>query len=548
MAPQAAPPSRPAGTLFVLRSSMAAAGIFLAVLALGGFTRLHGEQQDSRAWLAQSGQPIEPRLAREIAREPDADGLAVKTVRASLAREIDALAHSTPDRRESAARLAETARRAAAALAHRPASWEAAMVLGAATYMSGSQGRDSRLFTEHQRWEEPLQAALRLAPSKREPVRFLAGAYLEIWPALSPPKREAARRLVAQMLRDSDDLDLILGPWLDAAGDRRTAFSAVPAEPRAWDKVQRLLAQRGDWQGFSEARGHWDRLLYLQLQGDVDKADSLLTQGDIRGARSLFLSVLEQARPDLAYRDLLNAALTRCPPGPVSRETSAVLARQLDWAVERCLLADCALPPPALKRLAHLTGDAALPQEATALLLSGDTPGAQVLERRADSGWGDAWGPYLVLKARTLIKRQEFSEATATLDFVPRSWWDRPTYWQARVELARAANDNDAAQRAAERLREMTHRSWPATAWTQRQDRARLEMLTGAPAGGLEVDFAGIPPGGAVVELRLDGALLGAATARPTLGLNLPLGPGLHLLEVESLGGGNLVPGEVRLR
>src|SRR6185369_775421 len=153
------------------------------------------------AWLAASGQPVDDRLERELARETDADGIAERAVRASLAREIHTITHSSPDRQESAARLAETARRAAVVLARRPASWEASMVLGAATYMSGSQGHDARLFTAHERWE----AALELAPTKREPARFLTGAYVEIWPALTAPKRERTRALLAGLLSDPND-------------------------------------------------------------------------------------------------------------------------------------------------------------------------------------------------------------------------------------------------------------------------------------------------------------------------------------------------------
>lgn len=538
-----------------MRTGLAAAGILLALAAFGRYRMLEGARREATAWLAQSGRPVDAPLERELARELDPGGLAVRAVRASLAREISAITHTDPAvtagqgfRQQSAGRLAETARRAGAVLADNPASWEAAMVLGAATYLSESQARDSRLFTGHERWEEPLQAAQRLAPSKLEPARFLTAAYLEIWPALSPPKREITQRLVSEMLRNPDDLDLILGHWLDAAGDRRTALSAVPADPHAWERVQSLLAQRGDWEGFSEARSRWDRALYNQLRTDLATADSHLAQGDTRGARALYLSVLERARPDLGYRDLLAAALTRCPAGPVGRDTAVVLARQLDWTVERCLLADCALAPPLLKRLARLAGAAAPPEEATAVLLSGDLPGALALERLAETGWSDAWAPYLVLKARVLIGRHQLGEAAAALDFIPPSWWERPPYWQARLELARAAEDTAATQRALGRLQEMTRRSWPATAWTWHHDRGRLEMLTGTPARGIDLDLAAIPAGGAVVELRLDGALLGAFPARPAMSLDLMLRPGLHLFEAESVGGGAVALGETRLR
>jgi hypothetical protein len=555
MTPEGAPSPHRAWNETALRIGLAAAGLLLALAAFGRYRNLEGARRELTEWLAASGQPVEVSLERELAREPDVDGLTVRAVRASLAREIHTMAHADAAivegldfRQQRAARLAETARRAGAVMTSRPASWEAALVLGAATYLSGSQVRDSRVFTEHEHWEEPLFAAQRLAPAKRDPLRFLTTVYLEIWPSLSPPKRETTRHLVAEMLRDPDDLAMILEPWLDTSGDRRTALSAVPADPRAWERVEKALARRGDWQGFSEARHHWDRTLLIQLQTDLATADSNLAYGDSQAARALYLSVLERAQSDLAYRDLMAAALTRCPPGPVGRDTAAILARHLEWAVQRCLVAECALAPPVLKRLARLAGGAAPPEEATALLLSGDLPGALTLERQAETGWSDAWAPYLVLKARALVGRRQLAEAAAALDFIPNSWWERPTYWQARLELARASEDAAAAQRANLRLREMTRRSWPAALWTWRRERARLEMLVGEPARAIEIDLAEIPPGGTVAELRLDGALLDTLPARPTFTFELPLRPGLHFLEVESVLGGKLVPGDVRLR
>jgi hypothetical protein len=548
------PPPRPARKETVFRIGLAALGIVLAVVAVGRFWALSGEQEALTDRLAAAG-PVDARLERELAREADVDGLRVRAARASLVREmslVGAADASTPEGRaelrQSASRLDETARLAAGALARRPASWEAAMVLGAATYLSRSAARDSRLFTAHEEWEEPLAAALRLAPTKREPVRFLTAAYLEIWPALSPPKRAAALPLVTEMLRSPADADLILGPWLDAAGDRQDALAALPSDPGVWDKVQQHLAARSDWEGFSLARGRWNHILHARLRSDLAAADASLADGDVPAARALYLSVLEQVRPDLSSTGLMVAALSRCPPGPVGHETAQRFARLLDWALERCLLGRCALPSDALKRLARFSGDAAPSQEATALLLAGDLPGARALERHAEPGWSDAWAPYLLVKTREMIRRERLDEATAALDFVPRSWWESPTYWQTRLEWARATAAAAAAEQAADRLRAMTRTSWPAAAWSWQQGHARLKILTAAPATGLELAFADVAPGGAGVELRMDGALLGAFPARPggSLALDAPLGPGLHVLEVE--GFGNVIPGAVRLR
>jgi hypothetical protein len=423
------------------------------------------------------------------------------------------------------------------------------MVLGAATYLSRSLARDSTLFTSAADWEAPLQAARRMAPAKHEPTRFLAAAYLEIWPALSAPKRELTRTLVAEMFRDPEDLRLLLVSWLSAV-DRREAFSTIPPEPEAWEQVQRFYSDHSDWPAFSEARRRWDHALWTRLHARLAEADARLARGDQRLARLLYLEVAEHTRPDARYRGLLEAALTRCPPGPVGSQTAEHLTPRLDWAVERCLLAECPLPPAALKRLAHLAGNQAPHQEALAFLVAGDLHQALALERRSKSLWSEPWAPYLTVKARVMTERRRLAEAQDALDLVHPSWWQKPTYWQARLDFSRVSGRLGEAAKAEEKLRGFVRRSWAATDWTWRQGRARLEILTDGPGRGLEVDLADVPATGAVVELRLDGATLGNFPLAPgrSLAFNAELSPALHVLEIETVGGDRVLPGAVRLR
>ena len=63
-----------------------------------------------------------------------------------------------------------------------------------------------------------------------------------------------------------------------------------------------------------------------------------------------------------------------------------------------------------------------------------------------------------------------------------------------------------------------------------------------------------VPESGSLVELRLDGAAVGAFPVRPLAGkaaalqVASPLGRGLHVLELEALDGGQVLPGTVELR
>lgn len=539
--------------LAVLRASLCLVSLALAVLSVVQLQSLRATQRETALWLDGLG------VTREVAldREPDPERVRLQAVRAAFAAELDPARRAGLDpetaARESAARLAETAKRAGEVLAARPASWEAAMVQGGATYLGWSQVRDPRLFQQHRRWEAPLEAALRLAPGKREPVRFLAAAYLEIWPALSPRKKALAQRMLAEVFRHPEDLKRLIGPWLDVAGSPREAFQAVPPEAEAWEQVEKALVVRGDWRGFAAARARRNLVQLAELRRDLAEADRLRRAGNLLPARVLYLSVAERARPEARYLEVLEAALTRCPPGPVNQETAELLAPHLDRALDRCLLAGCELDPKALKRLARFVRGAAPEQEALAALFSGDLPEASSLERRSGALWDEDWALYAIAKARVLVSRGRTQEAEEALSLVHRSWQARPVYWQARRELALASGNAGKAGEAEERLAALARTAWPATAWTWRRDRPRLEMLAAADASGLSVILDEVPETGAVVELRLDGAVVGAFPLRPAsvavpLAFAVPVRRGLHLLEVESLHGGRVLPGEVRLR
>ncbi len=546
-------PSRWTGA--VLRGSLAAAAVALGLAAASGHRALQAARAEAFAWLERAGVTLDPSA---LGREPDPDGVRLRAARTVLAAELSPWRHQgvPPQRaaRETAERMAVDARAAREILARRPASWEAALVAGAATYLGWSQARDPRLFTAYRQWEAPLETALRLSPAQREPVRFLAAAYLEIWPALSPRKREIARGLLAEVFREPEDLDRLLGPWLDTAADRGEAFAVLPDDAVAWERVERAYAQRGDLPGFAAARRRREESLLSGLRRDLLTADRLRDGGRLDEARILYLSVAARTRPEAHYLDLLAKALERCPPGPVDGATAERLAPHLDRALDRCLFAACDLQPAALKRLSHFVRDPAPSQAALASLFAGDLPRASLYERRTEGLGTEPWAPYLITKARALAARGRVDEAREALALVHLSWQGKPLYWQARAEVARAAGDAAGAAAARGRLAGLARRAWRSTDWTWSRGTARLEMLTAAPAAGLAVALDQVPADGALVELRLDGTTMGDFTVRPLAGappalrVAAPLGGGLHVLELDSLGGGQVLPGAVELR
>lgn len=547
------PPARWIG--LAARLGFAFTGVVLALVVLAEDRSRRAALEGAFDWLARTGVTLD---AAALGREPDAERVWLRAARALLAAELDPTRPRgiSPERaaRESAERMAETARAGREILARRPAVWEAALVAGAATYFGWAQAHDKRLFTAYRQWEAPLEAALRLAPGKREPPRFLATAYLEVWPALSPRKRVIARGLLAEVLRDPEDFARLLDPWLDTAADRREAFSVLPDDPAAWKLVASAFARRKDLPGYAAARGRGEEALLASLRRDLVEADRMRSDGRLEAARGLYMSVAGRARPETRYLALVERALERCPPGPVASKTAERLVPHLNRALERCLLAVCEMSPNALKRLSRFVRDLAPPQAALAALFADDLPQAGLYERRTEGLGSEAWAPYLIAKARLLAGRGRLDEARYALSLVHKDWQRRPLYWQARAQVAQTAGDAGAVAAAQAQLAAMARPAWPATEWTWHRGVARLEIFTGAPAAGLAVALDSVPATGALVELRLDGAAVGAFPVRPVGGVApalrvaAPLGRGIHVLEVECLDGGQVLPGTAVLR
>ena len=605
-APVQPPPTAHSSLRTAARLAAAALALALALVPIARQRALAARQEQMTAWLAGSSVPP----PREIEHEPDPGRVDLRAARASLAAELDPVrrsdlppAEEARQRAEGSARMAATARLAGSALAERPAAWEAAMVMGAATYLSWSQARDPQLFTAAPAWERPLETAVALAPGRNEAARLLAGAYLELWPVLSPAKRDRERRLLAAVFSDPVAFASLIGPWLVTATNREEAFAPVPQTPEAWAKLQQIYGQQADWQGFCEARGRWDLALQASLTSRLAAAEERRAVSD---ARDRFLEVAIEARPGRRYLGLLGRALEDCPPGSVDRHTSELLEKNLVWTLERCRLDRCPLSPRAMRRLAGFCRDLDPRIDAMAALVTGDRPRAELLERTYATDWSEDWAAYRLLKAKLLAERGDLrqhgersergdrgerkerggrgdtadrkasvnrgeradhdetaspsersghddpglaSEITAALAWIPKSWQERPSYWQVRAAAAREAGDAGAEAVASRELARLTAREWPATAWHFHDGLPRLELLAAAGASGLELRIDEAPPRGAAAEVRLDESILGTfpVTAGMVISLRTPIAPGLHLLEIESVAGGTVLPGTVRL-
>lgn len=530
------------------RAALAFLGLALAALSLAQM-REQRDLQRSLADLARRSGVLahDPGILESLAREPDPWRARLRLARAMLASATDPDRAGT-DGLDATLRRLEAARSLASRVSvERPASWEAAMVQGAATYVSWSLQRDRRLLTSPEEWEAPLLRSLELAPGRPEPARFLSAAYVELWPALSRGKRDTARALLARSMGHRPTFEALIELWLRTAGSRAEAFSALPGEPWAWERIQQIAGRDADWPAYVEARRRWYATQEGRLRRDLAEAEARLEGGDEVRARELFLGVM-QVPPRHRFLPVVESALAQCPAGLAGGATPAVRA-WLDWSLDLCSWRSCPMPEPMLRRLAGLAGEVEPPAAARAALAAGDLAEGELYERRAKSTFSEPWGPYLIARAAALTRRHELDGADRALDTVHPAWRSGSLYWQARLALARAAGDSIREAEALRRLEELKRSEWSYRDWTLQDPAPRLEIVPAAPAPGFTIEFLGVPDAGAGVEVRLNGEVIAMEGVRrgQVLTLRKPLDARPHLLEIEAVSGGHLVPGAVRL-
>lgn len=530
----------------ILLATAALAGLTLSALQL----RAYSSHQEHLLRTLEPLLDTEQRDAslHRLRREPDparADAEAALRILADL---VTAPPGPDPATRAAARdRMAASRELAAGALLRRPANADAAMVLGAATYLGWSLARDGRLFTQAEAWEAPLERSLELAPGDREPARFLSMAYLEVWRALAPEKRREARELLRQGFEDPGTFDRLIAAWLATASNLEEALDVVPDRPFAWERLRNRFIDTRDWPSYARVTRGW----YDALEADFDRrfaeAEALATDGYVRDARSVLLAVLREAPVSRRFAPYLTRLLRRLPPGPVDARGEEPLERWLGWCLTLETLDGCPLPPETVDRLAGLTGPLAPPVAALTALLADDLVKAESLEGPGPQD-GLRWGPYYLAKARILLEQGDLAGAADALGRLHPVWRSRPAYWQERWALAEAADDPATRREAEVRLDSFTHSLWPAEAWSSSDGSSRLELFSQA-GQGLHLAVTAVPEGAAAVEVRWDGTDAGTYAVRSGDFIFLPLevARGSHLLEIRTPLPGPLVPGAVAL-
>ena len=264
----------------VPRVLLAAVAVALAAVAVAfqlGWDRAHRE---TMTLLASTGLAVrQPGVAAIAASDPDPVRARLAIARGLLAEAYDPRAFDALPARAAADAMARVGERldlarslAADALTRLPAAWQAAMIIGGATYRAWSLAGDRRILSERARWERPLRAATRLAPGEEEPLRPLAVAWLDIWPYLSPSERRDARATLRQAFDDPQTFALCAGLWLAAEPDREQAFAFVPDSTWAWSDLERIYAKVGDWDGYCLAAARDESALRRELGARLREA------------------------------------------------------------------------------------------------------------------------------------------------------------------------------------------------------------------------------------------------------------------------------------
>lgn len=529
------------------------------LLAAGATADRYATVRDQRDALLAAARPLATQPATldvlaSLGSDPSLSASRAATARALVAEVL------RPGPRDSAAGAADLERLrlanklSAEALAGEPASWEALLALGASTYLEWSVTEDNRLFIEARAWERPLKRARELAPSRPEPARFLSLAYLELWRVLPEWKREEARKLLAEGLADPATFDRLIEPWLAVASHEgpaavEKALALVPPKPFAWQRLARLFASRGDWPGLVESSARLDEALAADLGAQVTAGEAQLAAGQPDAARALLLAALGEMPVDGRFAPLFVRVMKQLPAGPLSSASLPALEGWLDWVLEACTERACPLPPPVAGRLAQACEPREAPVAALSALASGDLAAAERLDRNSVTAEQAAWAPYWIAKARHLAAT-DARGAEAALGAVPEWARNGSSYWTARLAAARQRSDEAAVAESETRLAFLVSDQLPASAWRSLGRSWALDLYLGGKASGLRIGFAAIPPAGAAVQARIDGASAGTFALPPAateLLLPAPLAPGSHRLELEALAGTSVEPGEVEV-
>jgi hypothetical protein len=548
---------RPTRSDWLARVALVGLAVALAFLSVHHFLARRAEDREVQDLLKTTGlDQRQPDLAYTATYDPDPVRARLAIARALLAESFDFSSFSRLPQREAIEEASRVPERlelarelAVSTLKVRPASWQAAMIIGGATYRLWWLRGDLRLVSDRSAWEKPLRAAMAMAPNEDEPARVLAMAYVETWRSLSPAEQAEDRDVLRRAFRDPPTFNLIASTWLEVAKNLHDALGVVPDTVETWTTVQSILGRKEDWPDVVDVARRRASALSRTLDAKLDELVARLRGGDSDGARTVALWIIDSAPPDGRWAEKVERAVELLPPVLPDPGSLSAFSAWLDWGLDGFVRGQQWLKPVVVRRLAGALEDLPRPRRALAALAAGDLVGAEILERESEALNTEPWAPYCIAKARVLLARGELQGARRILALTQPLWRGTVPELLVRRNLAVAMRDGQGAAEAEAALDRLASGSWPATWWRWRGDVPSMDIIANGDAPGLQIVFDITPEHGGVVEVSLDGssvALLPLPEHGP-MTVAVPITAGPHLVAVSPVAGGRSVPGTVTL-
>lgn len=417
------------------------------------------------------------------------------------------------------------------ALAGLPASWEAASLLGSARFESLQLRRDTRLFSQAERWEIPLFAAVARSSGSPLVERLLAAAYLEVWPAMSEGRRSQAAETLRRSFTQGPFVTRHLESWVKVAGSYDLAAELLPQTAQIARSLSTLALRRGE----SRVAERFAQLARSRLLDEMrTRIAAALKPGSERWRSAELLQAIEEAPFGLDFALLVGQAIEQADLSMASPRFSEAAERWLLWAEPLCLLHECPFGAEATRRLnAAAATRLGSPNTAFQHLAAGDTAKAAALARRAGALRSDDWTPYLLLLAKRQLDGGDAASALRTLASVREGMQFRSTHRRllerARGgERGRAGTGVSPAEPGAANL-------WGAGEWRMPGFSSELELVTDRAADGIRIEFEQPANRRYLVHIELDGEVVRSIVVEHLarqLDLTLPVAPGPHLLRL----------------
>lgn len=390
--------------------------------------------------------------------------------------------------------------------------------------------RNAHLGEHPERWLTPFRVAIAAAPGDRWTAVWAGYAAIDSWPYLSGAQRESVVPLLREALQDPNYVADSFLPVIDAVGHDR-AFAMLPNAAAPLYAAMKVEAEAAHTDAAAALFRRWERAEWQERVRDLNEVEERYRLDDRSGtlqqvrswaSRHHFFGFDTPAGRAQVARLL---ALWPSEPGewgrdPRTRAVRYLLDRPLSdterRAIGNTVNALSRMPPP---------------ERARALVVAGDSYGAEAIANAAGGGVGLEWTPYFVASIHDHLRNGRLTDARATLRRVAPMALDECDVAVARqaIEAAEGSSLPLPAQTAPV--------TYPAAAWAGQRLAVCVDPF--AVARGLRVEFSA--EADALVSFGFDDGRLATAlfpAGNVTIRVPLDDGGGRRVFGYRTIAGG----------